>query len=219
MDKSFFRDMTYGMFVVSTKDEGRDVGCFVNTICQITSQSMIIAVSLNKSNFTNSAIKKHKIFAVSVLSTKTKPEVIGKFGYFSSKDVNKFDAFKCFETNNLMVIDENICGYMICELLDVVSVDTHDIFLARVVNCKKTGDFEPMTYAYYHNVIKGSAPKTAPTYVEEEKSLQKGRRYKCMICGYIYDETKEGMAFDDLPEDWTCPVCGVGKEQFKLIEE
>ncbi len=76
-----------------------------------------------------------------------------------------------------------------------------------------------MTYAYYHNVIKGSAPKTAPTYVEEEKSLQRGRRYKCMICGYIYDETKEGMAFDELPEDWTCPVCGVRKEQFKLMEE
>lgn len=220
MDKNFFRDMTYGMFVVSTKDEARDVGCFVNTICQITSESMIVAVSINKNNFTNYAIKKNKKFAVSVLSTATKPEVIGKFGFFSSKDVDKFEGFKTVEQDGIKIVDENICGFMLCELVDVVSVDTHDIFLARVVDCKKTGDFEPMTYAYYHKVIKGSAPKTAPTYVEQEKVSDKvGKKYKCIICGHIYDEAKEKVAFKDLPEDWTCPICGVGKEQFKLIEE
>jgi len=45
------------------------------------------------------------------------------------------------------------------------------------------------------------------------------KKYKCTICGYIYDEEKEGVKFSDLPEDWSCPLCGVGKELFELIEE
>ena len=220
MDMNFFRDMTYGMFVISTKDGSRDVGCVVNTISQITSQSMIMAVSVNKENFTNQAIKKHKKFAVSVLSQDTNPEVIGKFGFFSSKDVDKFEPFEKFYEDGIAVLNENICGFMICELVQVVSVDTHDIFLAKVVDCKKVGDVVPMTYAYYHAEVKGKAPKTAPTYVEEEsEKSSSGKKYKCLICGHIYDEAKEGVAFDDLPADWKCPICGVGKECFELVEE
>jgi rubredoxin len=44
-------------------------------------------------------------------------------------------------------------------------------------------------------------------------------KYKCTICGYIYDEEKEGKAFNDLPDDWTCPECGVGKDMFEKTEE
>ena len=44
-------------------------------------------------------------------------------------------------------------------------------------------------------------------------------KYKCTVCGYIYDNEKESVKFEDLPEDWTCPLCGVGKELFELVEE
>lgn len=44
-------------------------------------------------------------------------------------------------------------------------------------------------------------------------------KYKCTICGYIYDEEAEGVKFEDLPEDWTCPLCGVGKELFEKLED
>ena len=77
-----------------------------------------------------------------------------------------------------------------------------------------------MTYSYYHNVIKGKVPKNAPTYkeVEENKREVKGmEKYKCKICGYIYDEEKEGVKFSDLPEDWVCPLCGVGKNMFEKM--
>ena len=43
------------------------------------------------------------------------------------------------------------------------------------------------------------------------------KKYECIICGYVYDEEVEGVKFIDLPEDWTCPLCGVGKENFKEI--
>ena len=44
-------------------------------------------------------------------------------------------------------------------------------------------------------------------------------KYKCTVCGYIYDEEKEGVKFSDLPEDWVCPLCGVGKEMFEKVED
>ncbi|MGN1326740.1 MAG: rubredoxin, partial [Clostridia bacterium] len=44
-------------------------------------------------------------------------------------------------------------------------------------------------------------------------------KYRCIICGYIYDEEKEGVKFEDLPDDWKCPMCFSPKSMFKLIEE
>ena len=44
-------------------------------------------------------------------------------------------------------------------------------------------------------------------------------KYKSTICGYINDEEAEGVKFEDLPEDWSCPLCGVGKELFEKLED
>ena len=40
-------------------------------------------------------------------------------------------------------------------------------------------------------------------------------KYVCVVCGWIYDEAEEGVKFADLPEDYVCPLCGVGKDQFE----
>lgn len=45
------------------------------------------------------------------------------------------------------------------------------------------------------------------------------KKYRCKICGHIYDDSKENIKFEDLPEDWVCPLCGVSKKLFELIEE
>ena len=49
------------------------------------------------------------------------------------------------------------------------------------------------------------------------------KKYVCDVCGYIYDPEvgdpdsgiESGVAFEDLPDDWVCPDCGVGKDQFE----
>jgi len=219
MDLNIFRDITYGMYVLATKYNGKNVGCFVNTVTQITSENPIISVSVNKKNFTNEAIRANKKFVVSILSEETKSDVIGKFGFHSSKDIDKFEDFKYEEVDGMPVVDENMCGYLICELLEVIDAETHDIFLARVINTKKQNNLRTMTYSYYHEVIKGKAPKTAPTYIEEKNTGGDSnmKKYQCTICGYVYDEEVEGTKFEDLPEDWVCPLCGVGKENFEEI--
>lgn len=219
MNKEILKDMSYGMFVLSTTYKGKNVGCFVNTVVQITSTSMLVAISINKNNYTNEAIKDSKKFAISVLSQNSSPEVIGKFGFFSSKDIDKFEGFKVSQVDDILIIDEDICGYLICELVDVISVDTHDIFIAKIVDTKKLNDATAMTYDYYHKVIKGNTSKNAPTFIEEEgKNCENTKLYRCTICGHIYDEAKQGVKFEDLPDDWKCPICGVGKELFEEVK-
>lgn len=220
MDLNVFRDITYGMYVVTTKYNEKMAGCIVNTVTQITSENPIISVSINKNNYTNNIIKESKKFAISILSEECKNDVIGKFGFYSSKDINKFENFKYEEIDNIPVLKENMCGYLICEVLNIIDVKTHEIFLARVVNTKKESNLKPMSYSFYHEVIKGKAPKNAPTYIEEKISggEKKMKKYQCTICGYIYDEEAEGVKFEDLPEDWVCPLCGVGKENFEEVK-
>ena len=45
------------------------------------------------------------------------------------------------------------------------------------------------------------------------------KKYECTICGYIYDDAKESVKFEDLPDDWTCPICGAPKRVFEEIKE
>ncbi|MDR1234467.1 MAG: rubredoxin [Mycoplasmataceae bacterium] len=42
-------------------------------------------------------------------------------------------------------------------------------------------------------------------------------KYKCILCGYTYDETNEGKSFESLPADYICPICGADKTQFKKV--
>ncbi len=101
---------------------------------------------------------------------------------------------------------------------------THTIFIGEVVDAAVLTDEEPMTYAYYHLVKRGATPKAAPTYLKEEGG-DRMDTYECTVCGYIYDPEKgdpdsgiaPGTPFEELPDDWVCPVCGAAKDQFEKV--
>lgn len=213
MDYSVLNDLSYGMYIITTKINNKKVGCFINTAMQITSKSPVIAISLNKDNYTNEILKETRKCAISILSEKADSNLISKFGYFSSRETNKFDDVNYQNIENLPVVLEDVCGYIIGEVMRVIDVDTHDIFLIKVLSTAKVLEQKPMTYRYYHEILKGTSPKKAPTY-QENKEKNKANRYQCTICGYIYDDSKEEIAFEDLPDTWTCPLCGVGKDKF-----
>jgi len=222
MDKTVLHDISYGMYIISTKYNNKNVGCVINTFSQITSNDMIVIASLNKQNYTNEAIKSTKKFALSIISEETNSELIGTFGFQSSKNINKFANFNYKIAQNLPIINENCTGYLICELINIIDAGTHDIMLAKVIDAVKENNNTPMTYSYYHQVIKGKAPKSAPTYIEESdadaKKISNAKKYKCLLCGYIYDDSKESTKFEDLPSDWKCPICGVDKSMFQEIK-
>lgn len=219
MDQTLFHDISYGMYVVSTKFNKKNVGCIANTFCQITSADMIVSISLNKNNYTNHAIRETSRFAVSIITENTTPDIIKKFGFYTSKNIDKFSEFDYQIMSNLPIIKENTSGYFICEVISIIDCGTHDIFVAKVLDCERFNNFSPMTYAYYHKVIKGKAPKNAPTYIEEKIEKTNGKKYRCLLCGYIYDDAKQEIKFENLPKDWQCPLCGAPKSAFEEIKE
>lgn len=212
-DKNVLQDISYGMYIVTTNYEDKNYGCVINTLSQVTSENPIVSINVNKNNYTNEMIKSSGKFAVMILSEDVSMEVIKTFGYSSSKSVDKFSGFDYKQVNNLPIVFENMCGYLVCDVINVIDCETHDIIMGRVVNMEKLSGNKPMTYKYFHEVLKGTSPKNAPTYSEERGS----GKYRCTICGYIYDNSKEEIKFEDLPDTWRCPVCGVSKGLFEKI--
>lgn len=207
MNNNAFRTLSYGVYIVSTWDNGRPVGCVANSAMQITSSPASIAVSINKNNYTNACIKNTKKLALAVLHQNSDSEIISTFGFRSSKDTDKFDGVKYSVKGMLPVID-NAVSYMVCDVIDMLETDTHTVFLAKVYDADMLEKGTPMTYAYYHEVIKGKTAKNAPTYIEEKAPEGK---WVCSICGYVYDgETP----FESLPDDYKCPKCKMPKSVF-----
>lgn len=212
MDKSAFYKLSYGVYVVSTWDDGRPTGCTANSAMQITSAPATIAVSINHDNYTNECIVKNGRFAISILAEDSDPSIIGTFGFQSGKDVDKFSQVK-YSVEDYMPVVSDSCGYIVCQVIDKMETSTHTVFLGEVIGAELFGNREAMTYAYYHKVVKGKSPKNAPTYIpeeEEQKNTNTKKKFKCSVCGYIY----EG---EELPADYKCPICGMGSDKFVEI--
>lgn len=214
MDKKVLRNLSYGVYAVTSRDKDKNVGCIANSIMQVTSNPSVIAVSINHDNYTNKVIKENNKFGVSILKETTDAKIIGTFGYKSSKDNDKFDGINFKEISEIPVL-ENTCGYMVCKVIDTMETSTHTIFLGEVIEADDYSTENAMTYKYYHENLKGSSPKNAPTYEETSISQvvkdSKKSKWKCSICGYIHEA-------DELPDDFKCPICGAGKEYFELVE-
>ena len=209
MDNKILRDLTYGVYVVGSLEGERKVGCIANSVMQITSNPASIAISINHDNYTNECIKKSSKFSVSILNEESNPNIIGTFGFSSSKDTDKYNDFEYEVVENVPVIKDSN-GYIICDVTSVLETETHTIFVGKVISMNKYDNKNVMTYKYYHEVLKGSSPKKAPTYQENIVEEIKGNRWKCLICGYIY----EG---EELPLDFKCPICGQGREVFEKV--
>lgn len=227
MNIQTFFQLNYGVYITTTLDGERPVGCVTNSIMQITAEPATFAVSVNHDNYTHDCMEKTGSFAFSILGENTDPALIGTFGFHSSRDTDKFQNVSVKTAAGLPVI-ASACGYVVCRLIGRLETPTHTIFLgqaeeAEILDSSQT----PMTYSYYHRVIKGKAPRNAPTWQpepqeaeeeaasrkEEAKVPQSGTsgsagKWICEICGYVY----EG---ETLPENFKCPVCGRGPEYFR----
>jgi flavin reductase (DIM6/NTAB) family NADH-FMN oxidoreductase RutF/rubredoxin len=227
-----FSKLSYGLYIVSSKKGDKLNGQIADCIMQITADPPAIAASINKKNLTHQYIRESKVFTVSILSKSATLKFIGHFGFKSGRELDKFKDmnYKLGKTGVPIVLDNTI-GFLECELIDSYDVGSHTIFVGKVVGADTFNDHEPMTYDYYHKVIKGKTDKNAPTYIKEEKKEvftsvnpagNNMAKYRCTVCDYIYDPEigdpnsgiEPGTPFEALPDDWLCPVCGVGKDKF-----
>ena len=225
MNLKSLHKLSYGLYVVTSKKSDKLNGQIANSVFQVTSEPPTIAVSINKKNLTWEYIKAGGVLAVSVLCVDTPLSFIGRFGFKSGRDINKFESinYKFGETGAPIVTD-NAVSYLEARVTKEVDVGTHTVFIGEVMAGEVLSELKCMTYEYYHEVKRGTTPKTAPSYVAERKEEKpKMAKYRCTICGWIYDpevgdpdgNIAPGIPFEKLPDTWVCPVCGADKTAFE----
>ncbi|MCL1917581.1 MAG: flavin reductase [Peptococcaceae bacterium] len=194
--------LTYGLFVLTARDRDKDNGCIINTVTQITESPLRIAAAVNKANFTHDMLVKTGEFNVSILSESVPFRMIKHFGFQSGKGLDKFakgDA--AARTNNgIRYVPEFTNGVISATVVEAVDYDTHTLFIADVTEAFVLSGEKSVTYQYYFDHI-----KPAPQIPKEDK-----KGFICKICGYVY----EG---DVLPDDFICPLCKHGVEDFEPI--
>ena len=199
LDQTALFKIEYGLYVVTSNDGKKDNGMIVNTVTQLTDKPFRVAVNINKANYTHDVVKKTKKLNVNILSQDTPFDLIKKFGFVSGRDTDKFAGEELLRSSNgLVVLPDHINAILSLEVEDYVDLDTHGMFICRVVEAKKINNNPTLTYNYYQQNVK---PKP-----EEKK-----KGYVCKVCGYVY----EG---DELPEDFVCPLCKHGAADFEEIK-
>lgn len=216
MDLTAFYKMTYGLYILSSSVQGKDAGCIVNTVTQVTAEPPKLAVAVNKQNTTAKIIQESGVFAAVPLTQEAGMDLIGVFGFRSSETEDKFAGFH-FKRDEAGVpyVTDCAAARFSAKVEQTVDLGTHLLFIGEVTEAEKLLPEEPMSYAYYHSVVKGGTPKTAPSYKGEAEEVPvapatSGERWRCTVCGYIHE--------GPLPEGFTCPLCGVGVESFEKLE-
>ena len=190
----------YGLYVVTCNDGKKDNGLIVNTVSQVTDTPNRIAVTINKANYSHHVIKQTGKMNVNCLTVDAPFKVFEAFGFQSGRNVDKFaDCTPLRSDNGLVFLPRYINAFMSLKVEQYVDLDTHGMFICSVTEARVISDVETMTYAYYHANVK---PKP-------QTEGKKG--YVCKICGYVY----EG---EELPEDFICPLCKHGVQDFEPIQ-
>jgi len=222
-------NLSYGLYVIASKKESLLNGQVANTVFQISSEPMTIAISLNKKNLTNEYVRESKSFVVSVLSQDAPLSLIGQFGFKSGRDTDKFQGINyLLSQDGVPYLTDNTLAYMGARVINEIDALTHTVFIGEVTEAEVLKEGTPMTYAYYQQVKKGGVHQNAPTYIKSqapEAAAEKAGKFVCSVCGYIYDPemgdpdngVPAGTPFEKLPSDWVCPVCGAAKSEFKEV--
>lgn len=193
--------ITQGMYILTT-DGG---GCVVDAVMRAggAGDQALVAVAVAKKNKTNELLQQNSKFALSVLGEQADPQLIETFGFQSSRDVDKFANHPTEEVAGIKIIKASL-GYMVLEKIDAIENDTHTLFIGKLIEGDIfDNDAQPMTYAYYQE-HKSDLTKTT---TEQGKTA-----WVCTVCGYVYYG-------DEVPDDFRCPLCGLGKEYFKKKED
>ena len=201
MDTNALFKIGYGLYVLTANENGKDNGCIINTVMQVTSDPLQIAIAVNKQNYTNEMVLRTRKFNVSTIAEGAKFDLFKHFGFQSGKGVNKFETFSDVKRSNngVLYVTQNTNSYMSAYVQKEIDLGTHTLFIGQLIDAECFNDIPTVTYDFYQKNIK---PKP-------EASPQK-KGWRCKICGYVY----EG---EELPPDYICPWCKHGVQDFEKI--
>ena len=190
----------YGLYVVTSNDGKKDNGLIVNTVTRVTNTPNKIAVTINKQNYSHHVINQTGIMNINCLSIDAPFEVFERFGFQSGRNVNKFENYNVNRSDNgLVFLPRYINSFMSLKVDQYIDLDTHGMFICSITESRVITNLETMSYTYYQENVK---PKP-------QTEGKKG--YVCKICGFVY----EG---ENLPDDYICPLCKHGANDFEPIK-
>ena len=202
IDTAATHRLSYGLFVLTTREGEKDSGCIINTALQLTSTPLRLSITVNKQNYTHDMILCSKKFNVSVIDESADFELFKRFGFQSGRTADKFAGMEIPRTENgLPYVQEHCNAVFACRVIETVDCGTHTLFIADVTEAKVLSNTPSATYAYYFANIKPQPAKPA----QEKKT-----GWVCKICGYVY----EG---EELPADFICLLCKHGAEDFEKL--
>ena len=238
-----FHKLSYGLYLIAAEFQGKKSGYIANTVFQVTSEPPQMAISCHKDNFSAQIILDSGAFSVSVLKREVNMKIIGDFGFMSSTDINKFAGINYLKgPSGSPIVTDSAVAWFDCKVVKSIDLGSHYLIIGEVIDSDELSDEEPLTYQYYREKYKMFSPKNSPTYIEKSKLEEDaqtiivedkgketdvtyfdGKKYICAICGFVYDPEEgdptigiaPGTPFEQLPEDYRCPVCNAGKEYFK----
>ena len=227
--------LNYGLYVVSSCSDKRLNGQISNTVMQVTDTPPRLATAINKKSLTHEFLCSSGVFAVTVLAESAPKELIRLFGFRSGRDIEKFSQVSYeIDPTGCPVVREHSLASMDVRVEKTLDCGTHTVFVGEVITARIIGRGKPMIYAYYREVLGGKTPPTAPTYRasgtpnlrKHTKETSNMEKYVCEVCGYVYDPAvgdpdnavEPGTAFENLPDDWVCPECGAGKDEFSPVK-
>lgn len=154
--------LTYGLYVVTSSWEGKDGGLVVNTVFQVTAEPPRAAISVNKNSLTHELISHSRVFAAMPLEQQTDLPFIGRFGFRTGRTFDKFAGLSVRRgVLDVPLVQEHTLGFLEVAVDQVIDEGTHTLFVGPVKNAGLWHEGEPLTYEYYHKVIKGKTPKGA----------------------------------------------------------
>lgn len=203
MNKKAMYKLSYGLFVLTSRLEGRDSGCIINTAGQVTSEPNRISIAVNKANFTHDLVKAGGCFNISILSEDAGFDLFRRFGFQSGRTADKFADFDGLKrsSNGLYYITAGTNAYISAEVEQSIDLGSHTLFIASVKDMEVLSDVPSATYDYYQSSIK---PKP------EAPAAGGKPQWRCTVCGYVY----EG---EELPADFVCPLCKHPASDFEKI--
>ncbi len=240
-----FHKLTYGLYLVATENNGTKAGYIANTVFQVTSKPPLLAISCHKDNQSTELIRQSGRFSVSVMKKEVDMKVVGDFGFMSSDELDKFAGRDVItaETGAPIVLNSAVAWFD-CTVHQEIDLGSHWLVIGEVKDSDLLSEDDPLTYAWYREKYKMFSPKNSPTYLEkdkldEEKQASEAEEaanapaepaegcepHKCLICGYLYDPEKgdpangipPGTPFEDLPDEYKCPICNAGKDYFRKV--
>lgn len=165
MDMKALFNITYGMYVVCTELEGRLNGQVANAVMQITSEPVCVSTCLHKANLTTEMIAKSGRFSVSILERDVPMIFLGKFGFKSGRNIDKFadTKYRLADSGDPIVEDWSVAAFD-AKVICTVDLPSHVLFIGEVTQSMFFKDAPLLTYHDYHTIKRGKSPKTAPTF-------------------------------------------------------